>query len=174
MVVYPELADTPRAEDALGFLSDAYQTRLTRAGRTVEHPIAVGRMLADDRQPPPLVIAGLLHDVLEDSDVTAAELDSAFGAEVTRLVTALTQDPSLGKYQKRKAALRRQILDAGPDAAAVSLADKAAKLQGVKSRPAERKLNHYRLTLQGVEERYGSSRLSELLREQLDRWPEQA
>ena len=52
------------------FLADAYRTRPRRAGKTVEHPIAVGELLTADGQPPTIVVAGLLHDVLEDTDVT--------------------------------------------------------------------------------------------------------
>ena len=66
------------------FLADAYRTRLRRASKTVEHPIAVGELLTDDGQPPTVVVAGLLHDVLEDTDVTPAELHTRFGPDVTR------------------------------------------------------------------------------------------
>lgn len=170
--MHSELAETPGAEEALGFLVDAYRTRLLRAGRTIEHPIAVAELLAGDGQKPSLVIVGLLHDVLEDTDATADELLEAFGGDIARVVEALTQDPSIGKYRKRKAALRRQILDAGPEAATVSLADKLAKLRTLDSRPANRKLAHYRETFAGVEQRYGRSLLSMLLREQLQRWPQ--
>jgi (p)ppGpp synthase/HD superfamily hydrolase len=166
-----ELTDTSGAEAALSFLNEAYRSRLQREGRSVQHPISVGRILADDRQPARVVIAGLLHDVLEDTDATAEELEDRFGADVARLVGALTQDPGIGGYKKRKAALRHQIIEAGPEAAAVSLADKVAKLQSSRSRPATRKLVHYRETLVAIEERYGSSRLGVQLREQLDRWP---
>ncbi|HEY7622243.1 MAG TPA: hypothetical protein VH834_20905 [Solirubrobacteraceae bacterium] len=63
----PQLAAIPGVEHALAFLSDAYATRLRRPGRTVEHPVAVARLLAADGQRPPVVVAGLLHDVLEDN-----------------------------------------------------------------------------------------------------------
>jgi (p)ppGpp synthase/HD superfamily hydrolase len=154
------------------FLADAYRTRLARAGKTVEHPIAVGGLLTDDGQPPTVVVAGLLHDVLEDTDVTPAELHTRFGPDVTRLVVALTQDTAIMKYGERKAALRQQILDAGPEAAIVSLADKTAKLQSAKHRPKDRRMTHYQATLDEIEARYGRSPLSERLREQLKRWPE--
>lgn len=154
------------------FLADAYRTRLRRAGKTVEHPIAAGELLTADGQPPTIVVAGLLHDVLEDTDVTPAELQKRFGSYVARLVEALTQDTAIVKYGERKAALRRQILDAGPEAAIVSIADKAAKLQSVEDRPKDRRMRHYQATLDGIEARYGRSPLSERLREQLERWPE--
>ena len=153
------------------FLADAYRMRPRRAGKTVKHPIAVGELLTDDGQPPTVVVAGLLH-VLEDTDITPAELHTRFGADIARLVEALTQDTAIVKYGERKAALRRQILDADPEAAIVSLADKAAKLQSVQHRPKDRRMAHYRATLDGIEARYGRSRLSERLREQLERWPE--
>ena len=167
--MHRELTDIAGTDEALAFLNEAYRTRLKRKGRRAEHPIAVGRLLADDGQPPPVVIAGILHDVLEDTGATPAELEDGFGTDVARLVGALTQDSSIGGYKERKAALRRQIVDAGPEAATVSLADKVAKFENTQSRPARRKLVHYRETLDAIEGRYGSSRLSVQLREQLDR-----
>jgi len=167
-----ELTEIPGADEALAFIGDAYRTRVQRRGRTVEHPVAVAGLLADDGQPPRVVVTGILHDVLEDTDATGDELQALFGTDIARLVGALTQDASIRKYQERKAALRGQIVDAGADAAAVSLADKAAKLRSVASRPAKRKLYHYRETLRGIEQRYGPSRLSAILREELDRWPD--
>jgi (p)ppGpp synthase/HD superfamily hydrolase len=171
VIVDRELTDISGADEALSFLNEAYRTRVTRAGRDVEHPIAVGRLLFEDGQPTRVVVVGLLHDVLEDTDATAVELEDRFGADVTRLVCALTQDSSIGGYKKRKAALRRQIVEAGPEAATASLADKLAKLRSGQSRPATRKLVHYRETLDAIEARYGSSRLSVQLREQLEHWP---
>jgi (p)ppGpp synthase/HD superfamily hydrolase len=88
-----QLAATPGAKDAVAFLLDAYRTRVLRPGRTVEHPIAVAGLLASQRHPAPVVIVGLMHDVLEDSDVAADELLGRFGPEVSRLVEALTQTP---------------------------------------------------------------------------------
>jgi (p)ppGpp synthase/HD superfamily hydrolase len=154
----------------MAFVADAYGARLQRPGRDVEHPIAVATLLAADGHAPPVVLAGLLHDVLEDTTVAPCELVDRFGPDVSRLVIALTQDPAIEKYRDRKAALRRQILDAGPQAATITLADKVAKLTLAQQRPRARRLAHYRATLAGVEERYGRSPLSDRLREELDRW----
>jgi len=161
------------ANDAAhAFLANAYRTRMRRSGRTLEHPIAVSDLLFDEGQPPTVVVAGLLHDVLEDTNLTSGELRECFGPDVARLVVALTQDTAIVKCRERKAALRRQILDAGAEAAVVSLADKTAKLQSADVRPKRRQLAHYAATLEGIEARYGQSRLSEHLRDQLDRWPD--
>jgi (p)ppGpp synthase/HD superfamily hydrolase len=171
MSVSPDLAEIPGVEEAIRFIEEAYRTRLRRRGRGVEHPLAAARLLASDGQPPRVVVAGILHDVLEDTEVTAGEVRAEFGAEVAGLVGAVTQDESIKKYRRRKAALRTQILDAGPGAAAISLADKTAKLMSLDTRPSERKLDHYRATLSGIEQRWGRGSLGGLLRAQLNRWP---
>jgi (p)ppGpp synthase/HD superfamily hydrolase len=156
-------------DDARAFVEAAYRSRGDE--EDIHHPLAVGRLLRDDGQPPELVTAGLLHDVLEDTDVTAGELRERFGPEVTRIVEALTQDPSISGYEERKSALRRQILEAGRDAATVALADKAAKIGSLTSRPKDSQLEHYRATLEGIEERYGRSPLSERALAELERLP---
>ena len=163
------ITDQRDTEAALAFLTDAYGHRLRREGRTVDHPIAVGRLLRDDHQPQNIVLAGLLHDVLEDTEASPAELQKRFGPEVTRLVEAMTENPDIGELRERKSALRQQVLDAGPAAATIALADKAAKLSRGGKHPDRQRLEHYRATLQGVEDRYGRSGLSELLRDRLTR-----
>ena len=136
----------------------------------IDHSLAVARLLQEDGQPDTVVLAGLLHDVLEDTNVTPAELRQRFGPEVTRLVEAMTQDPAIAEYGRRKEVLRQQILAAGSQAATIALADKTAKLQSEAERPNERRLAHYRATLAGIEQRFGPSPLSESLREQLARF----
>jgi (p)ppGpp synthase/HD superfamily hydrolase len=148
-------------DQVLGFLSDAY------GHKPVDHPLAVANLLRDARQPNRVVVAGLLHDVLEDTNVTADQLRRRFGAPIAELVEALTEDGGISDVRQRKAALRRQILDAGPSAATIALADKAAKLSESQLHMNPRRFEHYRDTLEGVERRYGRSRLSELLRRRL-------
>lgn len=150
-----------RTDEVLAFLSHAY------GQRSLDHPLAVARLLREARQPERVVVAGLLHDVLEDTAVTAGDLRRRFGGPVSELVEALTEDDAIDDIRKRKAALRQQILDAGPSAATIALADKAAKLSEPHIKMNSRRLEHYRGTLEGVERRYGHSGLSELLRRRL-------
>ena len=147
--------------EVLSFLSHAY------GQRPLDHPLAVAELLREARQPHRVVVAGLLHDVLEDTNVTAEEVRRRFGGPVSELVEALTEDGAIDDVRQRKAALRQRILDAGPFAATIALADKAAKLSESGLRLNPRRLEHYRGTLEGVERRYGHSRLSELLRRRL-------
>jgi GTP pyrophosphokinase len=62
----------------------------------INHCLAVAAILAEMRVPPSVVAAGLLHDTVEDTEVTLAVLDRDFGDEIARLVdgvTKLTQLP---------------------------------------------------------------------------------
>jgi (p)ppGpp synthase/HD superfamily hydrolase len=158
-----------RTDETLAFLEDAYGRCLRDSGKTVDHPLEVGRLLMEAGQPRRVVLAGLLHDLLEDTTVSAEEVQDRFGPEVAGLVEALTEDPSIDDPRERKAALRRQILDAGPAAATIAVADKVAKLGEQQAHHSDQRLEHYRATLDGVERRYGHSRLSGLLRERLAR-----
>jgi guanosine-3',5'-bis(diphosphate) 3'-pyrophosphohydrolase len=57
----------------------------------VEHPIAVAQVLADLGLDTTTLVAALLHDVPEDTEVSLDELKEGFGAEVTRIVDGLTK-----------------------------------------------------------------------------------
>ena len=80
-----------------------------------------------------LIAAGLLHDVVEDTDTSLAELQERFGFEVAELVRAVTDD-SLGTYLQRKHALREQVRSAGGDAALLFAADKISKVRELSER----------------------------------------
>ena len=166
----PPVADTPGASAALELLRAAYGTRLKRPGRDPQHSVKVAELLFADGASAPVVVAGLLHDVLEDTEVTSDELRAVCGSEITRVVEALTEDPSIAKYRARKAALRARIVAAGPNVAMVSIADKLAKLQGVSAAPRKRKLRHYRATLDTMEQHYGPTDLSRQLARELARF----
>ena len=168
----PTISGAIVGDDARAFLEDAYRNSGQGDGAQLEHPLAVARLLHDYGQRRTVLVAGLLHDVLEDTEVTANELQDRFGPEVTRLVEALTQDASIPQYGERKDALRRQILDAGRDAATIALADKVAKVEKESDQLKQRQIEHYRATLDGIEERYGRTALGERLRAALERLPD--
>jgi (p)ppGpp synthase/HD superfamily hydrolase len=136
--------------------ADRYAFAAHEGGRSVgatriEHPRAVAALLADRGVNDEIVAAALLHDVLEDTSVTRDELQREFGVRVADLVAHLTEDASIEPYAERKAQLRQQVTSGGPDAAAVFLADKLARLQALNRSGdaiAHSKLEHYRATLE--------------------------
>lgn len=55
------------------------------------HPVAVAGLLADLRLDQNTIVAGLLHDTVEDTGVTLQEIDSRFGSDIAELVNGVTK-----------------------------------------------------------------------------------
>ncbi len=105
----------------------------------VNHVLEVAEILAAAGAPPAAIIAGLLHDTVEDSDTdpvptTLADLEAAFGAEVAGIVAEVSDDKSLPK-EVRKGLQIRHAARASAAAKQVKLADKIANLRTLQSSP---------------------------------------
>jgi hypothetical protein len=107
----------------------ARQRRKSDGAAFIEHPLEVAGLLHDAGCSDVVVAAGLLHDVVEDSHVSVAELTWRFGAEVANLVQAVTEDSTVDDYRHRKRMLREQVRITGGDAALVFASDKIAKVR---------------------------------------------
>ena len=131
-------AGLPIAQAALRFARarHAGQRREIDHAPFIAHPIEVGCLLHGDGQPDEIIAAGLLHDVLEKTATTSAELKHRFGAHVARLVESVSDDPSLGDYTTRKRELRDRVAHADPGTRAVFAADKIAKVRELALLPA--------------------------------------
>ena len=102
----------------------------------VNHLAEVARLLAESSggRDAELVAAGLLHDTLEDTSTTAAELEREFGAGILGLVREVTDDKSLPKPERK----RLQVQNAGGKserARMISIADKTANLRSMLTSP---------------------------------------
>lgn len=94
----------------------------------IEHPRMVAALLARCGYPDPTLAAALLHDVVEDSDTTVADLRAEFGAEIAALVAALSDDESIASYRDRKDEHRARIARVDGDALAIYAADKLSNM----------------------------------------------
>ena len=123
------------------------------------HPLEVGALLYQAGAPDDVIAAGLLHDTLEKADAAEAELSRRFGAHVTALVLAVTEDDRISGYAHRKAALRDQVATAGDEALMLFAADKVSKARelrlgsGIGKVVRRRRLTHYRRCLALLQER---------------------
>jgi (p)ppGpp synthase/HD superfamily hydrolase len=72
------------------------------------HPLGVAQLLRGRSYPDRVVAAGVLHDVIEDTDVGFEELEQQFGVEVASLVRAVSEPPGGSDYAEGKARLRRR------------------------------------------------------------------
>jgi (p)ppGpp synthase/HD superfamily hydrolase len=122
----------------------------------IVHPIEVGRLLHGDGQPDHVVAAGLLHDVLEKTATSALELELEFGIRTAQLVAAVSDDPSIKDYEKRKRDLRDRVERSGSETLAIYAADKIAKVRELgllspwraNQRRNRARLAHYRASLE--------------------------
>jgi (p)ppGpp synthase/HD superfamily hydrolase len=102
-----------------------------------------------------LVIAALLHDVIEDAGVTAAELTERFGSDVASLVGEVTDNKALPKQERK----RLQIENAPKKsirAQTIKIADKISNLRSILSSPPtdwdhERKRQYFEWAKQVVD-----------------------
>ena len=100
----------------------------------VNHVIEVAELLAAHGAPLPVVLAALLHDTVEDTAVTHADLVAAFGAEVAGLVAEATDDTSLPK-DIRKGLQVSQAPKKSDGAKQLKLADKISNLVAIAESP---------------------------------------
>ena len=107
-----------------------------RAEPYVNHLIEVAALLAEATagEDVVLLMGGLLHDTLEDTDATYEDLEQRFGPEVAALVAEVTDDKSLPKEERK-----RLQIDKTPGksrrAKLLKLADKTSNLRGLMHSP---------------------------------------
>jgi (p)ppGpp synthase/HD superfamily hydrolase len=99
----------------------------------ISHPMAVAFTLEKMGCCADLVIAGVLHDVLEDTDTTEADLAKRFGDKVLRLVKSVTENKRLTSWDDRKQDYISRISAAATDARILSMADKIHNLYSLHS-----------------------------------------
>jgi guanosine-3',5'-bis(diphosphate) 3'-pyrophosphohydrolase len=101
----------------------------------INHPIALADVLVNEGGVTDVEVlcAALLHDTVEDTATTPAELEEIFGSRVAGIVAEVTDDKALPKADRK----RLQIEHAGelsPEAKLVKLADKICNLRDVAER----------------------------------------
>ncbi len=111
----------------------------TRKGKTAEpyinHIADVAHRVAHSPQATEaVVIAAILHDIVEDTETELDEIRTTFGPEVAGYVAEVTDDKSLEKSERK----RRQVESApskSDGAKRIKLADKASNLEALVSSP---------------------------------------
>ena len=102
----------------------------------INHLIEVAELIASSSAAvdPELIMAGLLHDTVEDTAVTLTELDHLFGPDVAGLVAEVTDDKSLPK-EARKHLQVEHAHEKSERAQVLKLADKISNLRSILNSP---------------------------------------
>jgi (p)ppGpp synthase/HD superfamily hydrolase len=170
------LPGLPKTDAALAYAERAHggQQRDADGAPFIDHLTEVASLLYHAGASDAVIAAGALHDTIEKADVGVVELRTRFGSPVADLVAALTEDPRIPQYGRRKAALREQVAAAGEDALMVFAADKISKARELRLKPGrprrqrEERFEHYRKCLEMLEQRLPDSPLVAELRDELD------
>lgn len=86
---------------AYSFAEQAHEGQKRASGEPyITHCIAVAAILAEMKVPPVVVIAGLLHDTVEDTTVTLVDIRREFGDEVAKLVDGVTKLTNLPRVSR--------------------------------------------------------------------------
>jgi len=86
------------------------------------HSLRVGMKLFELKQPKEVIIAGFLHDLVEDTNCTIRDIKKEFGSKIALLVSALTQE-KVADYQERWHVLMGKIKKTGKQAMIIKIID---------------------------------------------------
>ena len=128
-------ADAAEILRALSFAAEKHREQRRKGANAppyINHPIAVAELLARVGAVTDLVTlqAAILHDTVEDTDTTPAELAEAFGAEVEAVVRELTDDKTL-PWAERKRLQVEHACSMSPRAKLVKIADKISNVSAI-------------------------------------------
>ena len=100
----------------------------------VTHLFAVAFILSDYTDDEDIIIAGLLHDTLEDTEYTEEELREDFGRRVCEIVRAVSEhvgEGAIKSWKERKKLYVKQLSQAPQEALMVSCADKIHNMRSI-------------------------------------------
>lgn len=144
VISYHQNADINLIEKAYAFASKAHEGQKRKSGEAyIIHPLAVAFILAQLKLDVPTIVAGLLHDVVEDTTATLEELADVFGQEITMLVDGVTKLSRIeykSKEEQQVESLRKMFLAMAKDIRVIliKLADRLHNMRTLKHQAGDR------------------------------------
>ena len=133
------MADTTLLLQALRFSAAKHRDQRRKgqeASPYINHPIEVAEVLATVGGVKDIAVlaAAILHDTLEDTRTTPAELEVQFGADIRQLVEEVTDDKTLPKNERKRLQVERAS-HKSDRAKLIKIADKICNLQDITNSP---------------------------------------
>lgn len=128
-----------RMDEAIEFAALAHKNQFRKGSDTpyISHPFGVAFLLREAGCTEDVVIAGLLHDTLEDTQTTEEDIRSRFGENVLRLVKGASEPDKTASWEERKRHTLAFLKTADLDVRLLACADKLHNLRSLR-RDAER------------------------------------
>ena len=143
--VYNNFIDVDKLKKAYEFAESAHATQKRHSGDPyISHPIAVANILAELRLDGPTITTALLHDTIEDTNITYQDVETKFGKEIADLVDGVTKLSKLenqGKEITLGENFRKLILATAKDIRVllVKLADRLHNMRTISSISSDEK-----------------------------------
>lgn len=151
---YHPSADISMIEKAFKIADEAHQGQCRKSGEAyIIHPLWVAMILADLELDKETIVAGILHDVVEDTVVSVEEIEQIFGAEVTLLVDGVTKlgqlSYSTDKLEVQAENLRKMFLAMAKDIRVIliKLADRLHNMRTLEFMCPEKQIEKAKETL---------------------------
>ena len=109
----------------------------------ISHPIAVARIVAEIGLDEVSLVAALLHDAVEDTEITLADVEARFGAEVAGIVDGLTKLERLqfdSREAQQAATMRKMLVAMAKDMRVliIKLSDRMHNMRTIASAPVDK------------------------------------
>ena len=121
-----------RIEEAIEVAAEAHQGQFRKGTRTpyITHPYAVGLILMEAGCPEAVIVAGILHDTVEDTDLTLEFIQEHFGEHVAGIVDGCSENKAL-RWRARKTDRIESLRNASQEVCTVTCADKLHNLRTI-------------------------------------------
>ncbi len=147
-------ADCTPVERAFTLARQCHAGQLRKSGEPyLMHPLRVAETLTRIGLDIHSIVAGLLHDAVEDSDLSLVDLNENFGAEVASLVdgvTKLGKVPYLSRQEQQAESFRKMLLAMSQDVRVllVKLVDRLDNMRTLEHMPLDKQLRIARETME--------------------------
>ena len=128
--------DIDKVSQAFILAYESHEGQKRKSGEDyILHPVEVAEILVDMKMDTDTIVAGILHDVVEDTLITLSDIEYTFGPDVKRLVDGVTKLRNLPKTDTKKIEnIRKMVVAMSEDIRVViiKLADRLHNMRTLK------------------------------------------
>lgn len=143
--------DLKKIEEAYILASESHKGQLRKSGEEyIVHPLEVAEILLSLKMDTDTIIAGILHDVVEDTYITLSDIEYSFGKEVSNLIDGVTKLRNLPKSEgKQIENIRKMVVAMSEDVRVVliKLADRLHNMRTLKFQSPEKQIEKAKETM---------------------------